>query len=350
MKALKGKSPRILLRAPNWVGDALLATPVIHTLRKNLPESEMIILARPWAAPIFEASPDIDGLIPYENKGRHQGIQGKLQLARLLRAQKFEAVIHFPHSFESAWISHLGRIPMRIGYATEGRRWLLTHPLRVTRELRRLHQVRYFSRLLEPLGITRDPLPEKDPLRLTIAAEHKKKMSLALHNWGFSPKEPLVGVAPGAIYGSAKCWPLTRFEALADRIRQEWQIRTVLLGTVQDAQVVPARANPPYLNLIGKTSLGEALALMEKCRLIIANDSGLMHAATALRVPLVALFGPTDVVRTGPWGKQFKVIRKDFACSPCLKKQCPEAKTCLEAIEVDEVWEAVRGFEGQVFH
>jgi lipopolysaccharide heptosyltransferase II len=348
MMALQIKPRKILLRVPNWIGDALLTTPIIHGLKKNLSDSEITVLARPWVAPIFEANPEVNGLILYEHTGLHQGIQGKLHLARLLRARKFEAVIHFPHSFESAWISHLSRIPIRIGYATEGRRWLLTHPLRSSKDLRNVHQVSYFFHLLEPLGIKKDPSPEKDPLRLTVAPEHKKKMALAMKTWGISSKDPLVGIAPGAIYGSAKCWPFRRFEELAEKIRQAWQARVVLLGTVHDAQGVPVKDNPPYLNLVGKTGLGEALALMEKCRLIIANDSGLMHAATALKIPLVALFGPTDLNRTGPWGKNFRIVRKDFPCSPCLKKNCPEQQTCLEAIGVEEVWEAVRGFKDQV--
>jgi heptosyltransferase-2 len=348
MKAIQIKPHKILLRAPNWIGDALLATPAIQALRKNLPDSEIVILARPWAAPIFEASPDVDGLIRYESQGLHRGIQGKLRLAGQLRSHKFEAVVHFPHSFESAWISKLSRIPLRVGYATEGRGWLLTHPLRLTGDLRRIHQVKYFFRLLEPLGLTGDPSPEKNPLRLTVAAEPKRKMIRALAARGISLKDPLVGMAPGAIYGSAKCWPFVRFEALAERIRTNWGARIILLGTAQDAQGVPPRDNPPYLNLVGKTSLGEALALIERCRLIVANDSGLMHAAAALKVPLVALFGPTDVNRTGPWGKNFRVVRKDFPCGPCLKKKCPEQKTCLEAIEVEEVWEALRGFKDQV--
>jgi heptosyltransferase-2 len=135
---------RILLRSPNWVGDALLTTPAVHSIRRHLPNSQITVLARPWVASLFQANPDVDKVLVYQKPGIHQGMGGKWRLARELKAQGFDCVVHFPHSFESAWISFLSRIPVRIGYATEGRSLLLTHSLGLTQARQKEHQVPFF--------------------------------------------------------------------------------------------------------------------------------------------------------------------------------------------------------------
>jgi len=343
------KGPRkILLRVPNWVGDALLTTPIIHSIKKSFPDAALIGLARPWVASLFESCPDLDGLIHYQKAGPHQGLKGKVQLAQQLREHNFEAVIHFPHSFESAWISYLSRIPVRIGFATEGRGFLLTHKLRPTKALKMEHQVAYFYHLLEPLGLLISPSPRKNPLCLKIPSGDQRQAEARLAGLGIRSGDFLIGLAPGAIYGSAKCWPFDRFEALAKKLHQSWRAKVLLLGTAGDALSGSIKESPYYSNLVGKTSLREALALIRNCRFMVCNDSGLMHAACALKIPMVALFGPTDAQRTGPWGKNFRVIKKDFPCSPCLKKTCPETKTCLEAIGVEEVWDELKKLKDQM--
>jgi heptosyltransferase-2 len=147
------------------------------------------------------------------------------------------------------------------------------------------------------------------------------------------------------MYGSAKCWPFDRFEQLAERLHQIRGAKVILLGTDTDALAGTGKNSGSYFNLQGKTGLGEALALIGSCRLMICNDSGLMHAASALGIPLVALFGSTNRRRTGPWGGVNRVIQKEFSCSPCLKKVCPVTPTCLEAISVEEVWEMIGKME-----
>jgi heptosyltransferase-2 len=338
---------KILLRVPNWVGDALLTTPAVQSIKKHFPQARITVLAKPWVAPVFEANPDVDRVIIYRKPGLHQGIGGKWKLAQELKNQAFDCVIHFPHSFESAWISFLSRIPTRIGFSTEGRGFLLTHRLQSTPARQNEHQVLYFFHLLEPLGIREDPSAEKNPLVLNSAQQNFEQAEARLRALGISPSEFLVGLAPGAIYGSAKCWPFDRFELLAERLTRAWQAKVILLGTDTDALSGRIKKSGPYFNLLGKTGLGEALALIQRCRLMICNDSGLMHAASALQVPLVALFGSTNLRRTGPWGGISQVIQKDFSCSPCLKKDCPVTPTCMEAITVDEVWETIRPLKEQ---
>ena len=329
------------------MGDALLTTPVVHSIRKNFPNSRITVLAKSWVAPIFEANPDVSTVIVYHTPGIHQGMRGKWKLAQELKAQGFDVVVHFPHSFESAWISFLSRIPIRIGYATEGRGFLLSHRLQSTQARQREHQVLFFSHLLEPLGIREDPSAEKNPLCLMVSLPSKHRAEARLQSLGVRQSDFLVGLAPGAAYGSAKCWPFDRFELLAGRLKKEWQAEVILLGTHTDTLSGTMIESGNYANLLGKTALEEALALIERCRLMICNDSGLMHAATALNIPLVALFGSTNPDRTGPWGGICRVIQKDFSCRPCLKKTCPEPKTCMEAITVDEVWEAILSLKTQ---
>lgn len=329
----------ILLRSPNWVGDALLTTPIVHSIKKSFPEARITLLAKPWVAPIFEACPNIDQVIVYQKPGIHQGLRGKWRLAQEIKKQGFEMVVHFPHSFESAWISFLSRIPIRIGYATEGRGLLLTHRLWPTRKRQKEHQVPFFFHLLEPLGIREAPSEGTNPLCLTVSPAFQEQAQARLQALGLNSSDFLVGLAPGAIYGSAKCWPFDRFEELAKRLKKEWRAKVLLFGTQTDALSGAFTESIQYHNLMGKTSLGEALALIQGCRVMVCNDSGLMHAASALRIPLVALFGSTNVSRTGPWGGLSRIVKHDFSCSPCLKKVCPERPTCMEAITVDEVWE-----------
>jgi heptosyltransferase-2 len=348
---VKQENPNhILVRSPNWLGDALMTTPVLHRLRKQFPQSSIAVLAKPWVSAVFGSSPDVDEVILYQNPGPHQGMRGMRRLAQGIKARGFDTVIHFPHSFESAWISFISRIPRRIGYASEGRGILLTHRLTLSRALKAEHQVPFFFHLLEPLGIKERPHPEKNPLEMTISAKDRLKAEIRLQDLNIFPEDQLIGLAPGAVYGSAKCWPLERFGALAEALIKSRGAKVLLLGTGVDTlagsgqEVVPG---PGFFNLLDRTDLGEALALIQKCRLVICNDSGLMHAAVALRVPLVALFGPTNRARTGPWGGRSRVIQKTFPCSPCLKKTCSEPKTCMEAITVEEVLEAVSAFRDE---
>jgi len=332
---------KILIRSPNWVGDALLTTPIVHSIKKNFPHSRITVLAKPWVASVFQASPDVDRLAIYQKPGIHQGIGGRGRLVQELKAQKYDVVIHFPHSFESAWISFWSRIPVRIGFAAEGRDFLLTHRLRPTRVRRKEHQVPFFFHLLEPLGIREEPASGKHPLRLTVSPTDQQQAEVRLQSLGVRPDDFLVALAPGAIYGSAKCWPFDRFELLAERLKREWQAKVLFLGTDSDALAGMNKIRTGTHDLMGKTSLGEALALIQRCRLMICNDSGMMHGASALKIPLVALFGSTNFHRTGPWGGISRVIKKDFPCSPCLKKVCPKSPTCMEAISVEEVWETL---------
>ena len=175
---------KILIRSTNWLGDALLTTPAIHSIKTHFPEAELTVLARPGVAQVFETNPDIRQVIIYENKGRHRGLRGKWLLAKALKQQHFEVVVHFPHSFESAWISFLSGIPVRVGYATEGRGRLLTQARPLPPGFNEQHQVLSFIQLLEGLGIREIPDPERHPLRLRVAENWKDQAGRRLSSFG----------------------------------------------------------------------------------------------------------------------------------------------------------------------
>jgi heptosyltransferase II len=338
---------KILVRSPNWVGDALMTTPAVHCLKTHFPDSHISVLAKPWVIPIFEANPDVDQMIIYQKPGIHQGIKGRWILAQEINRGAYDVAVNFPHSLDSAWIFFLSRIPKRIGYASEGRGVMLTDRLRINSARKEEHQVPFFFHLLEPLGIRETARPEKNPMLLQPDRHYQEQAEARLQALGVGPSDFLVGLAPGAVYGSAKCWPFDRFEWLAERLIKDWPAKVIFLGSQSDTLAGFFTQNTPVHNLLGMTPLGEALALIQKCRLMICNDSGLMHAAAALNIPLVALFGSTNLDRTGPWGGISRVIKKDFPCSPCLKKVCGEPRTCMEAISVDEVWETLHTMKSQ---
>jgi len=329
------------VRLPNWVGDALLATPALHALRLSFPRAEISILAKPWVAPLFEASPDCDRLIVYERPGRHAGLGGFTLLCRELRALKFEAAVLFQNAFEAALIARLSGIPQRAGYAADGRRLLLSHPVSLNGALG-LHHADYYLTLVERLGC--DTQVERR-LRLTLPEWAKEAAGERLAGLGLEGT-PLVGLAPGAAFGTAKRWPAERFAAVADALSRRLGTTTLIFGSRGEQEVARevARAmKTTSLDLAGRTPLLEAAAIIGRCSLFVTNDSGLMHLASALDVPLVAVFGPTDPQTTSPLGKNSRLVRGRANCAPCLKRHCPTDHRCLLSVSPEEVLEAALG-------
>ncbi len=329
---------KILIRSANWVGDAVMSLPAVASIRQNFPGAEISILAKPWVGELFQGSSDIDRLIVYRSPGVHDGLRGRLKLAGELRSGRFDAVFHLPNSFDSALVSFLAGIPRRAGYKTDGRGMLLTDGVPVDSGAKKTHQVEYYLHLVRQLGFR---VAGKIPA-LQISPSQRKDSQAILESCGLKNENRLIGVAPGAKYGSAKEWFAERYSDLASRISGETGSRVLILGSSGDrpaAARILHGAGAAAVDLTGKTSLGQAMALIARCRLFISNDSGLMHVASALGVPLVALFGSTDPVRTGPLNGKSRVVRKPVPCAPCLKPVCPKNRECMESITVGEVFE-----------
>jgi heptosyltransferase-2 len=327
---------RILVRAPNWVGDAVMSLPVLAGLKRLFPLAEITVLAAPRVAPLFAAQPGVTEIIRYPS-GR-----GKWQVLWELRG-RFDVALALPNSMESALGLWLVGVPSRVGYNTDARRLFLKEAVSGRRELAGLHTVFYLLGLLKALG----GVATFTPPTLYLEPEEEAMGAQILSEADLPGQGPWVGLSPGAAYGPAKRWEPARFAALGRELQREFGARLVLLGGDEERSVadeVREQLQGPVVDLVGRTSLRQALGVLSQLNLLVTNDSGLMHAAAALSVPLVALFGSTDPGATGPFTSRATVIRHPLPCSPCFKRTCEAGYTCLTAISVDEVVAAARSW------
>ncbi|MBW1741073.1 MAG: lipopolysaccharide heptosyltransferase II [Deltaproteobacteria bacterium] len=331
------KVKHILIRSTNWVGDAVLTTPAIRAVRKNFPEAEISILAKPWVIPIFYNNPHVDHIIHYDSAGRHAGWLGKGRLIQELRKGRYDLAILFQNAFEAAFMACLAGIPNRLGFDTDGRRFFLTHRIKVEPKLKQVHQIDYYLGILKGAGLSLDG---RD-LTLAVAEQERRRADEILRGHHITRQDRLVGVSPGATYGSAKRWSPGRYAALCDKIHEFHGARIIIFGGPGEKAIgdqVSESMKHPCVNLCGKTTLREAIALIEKCKLFVTNDSGLMHVAAALDIPLVAIFGSTNPITTGPSSSRSRIVRVPMPCSPCLKTECPEEHQCMREITVEGVY------------
>ena len=288
-------------------------------------------------APVFYNNPDIDHVLVYDSEGRHNGWSGKVRLSRSLRKGRFDLAILLQNAFEAALLAYLARIPCRLGYRTDGRHLLLTHGVHLEPRLKEVHEVEYYLGILEGSGLKSDG---RD-LTLQVSEKERWEAEEFLSEYQIKSGQPLVGVSPGAIYGPAKRWFPERFAALCDRLQESSGACMVILGGPDDAAIGDQMSRfmkIPPINLCGKTTLRQAVSVIDRCHLFITNDSGLMHVAAALNIPLVAIFGSTNPVTTGPSSSKSRIVRVPMDCSPCLKTSCPEDHRCMEEITVDRVY------------
>ena len=326
----KGKI-RILVRAPNWLGDAIMGLPFLENLRYIYPQSHIGIWCKPHLRPLFKAYSKIDQVITYPNS--------VFSLLRsCLKLRYFSACILLPNSFSSALSAFFTGIPQRIGYATDGRDLLLTQRYPPP-EQEALHQIDYYLHLLKCMGYkvkhcipTLNTLPEGE--------EEQKRLRLK-YGW----QRDYIVFAPGAAYGSAKCWPAFYFAKLAKEIKKT-AIEVLILGSQKDKPM--AKKILGYLdnkkgvyNLTGLTSLAGAMSIVKKSILVVTNDSGLMHLTAALKHSQIAIFGPTNPKRTAPYGETTKIIYHQVPCAPCKYRQCPKDHICMRQITVEEVFNII---------
>lgn len=333
------RAERILIRSANWVGDAVMTTPAVHAIRANFPASHITLLAKPWVAPVFEHNPDIDEIMLYQARGRHSGPVGLWRLAGDMRRRRFELAILFQNAFEAALLAFLARIPRRLGFTTDGRTLLLTERIRTWRPLKHGHLVDYYLGLLAGAGMTL----HGRRLTLVLTAAERQAARQALSREGLGDAAPLVGLNPGATFGTAKRWLPERYTELGHRMASEHGAAVVIFGAPNEAELgreLAARIGGDCVNFAGRTTLRQAMAMVGCCDLFITNDSGLMHVAAALDIPQVAVIGPTDPVATGPINAASRVVHLPETCefSPCLKSFCPiQDHRCMTAISVDRV-------------
>jgi heptosyltransferase-2 len=262
-----------------------------------------------------------------------------------LRRERFDVAVLLPNAFEAAWIAWRSAIPERIGYLRDARGFLLTRAVGVPRpgELP-AHETYYYLELLRRAGWI-ERLETVEHISLGVDPASLECAEASLHRAGARSGALRLALAPGAAYGSAKCWSPERYAALADRLIAEFDADVILFGTAAEnavAQRIATGMQRRPIVLVGETSIGELPALLASCHLFIGNDSGAMHVAAAVGLPVVGIFGPTDPAGTAPVTPRFTLVRQPVSCSPCFLRHCPVDHRCMARIEVDAVYAAAR--------
>jgi heptosyltransferase-2 len=315
----------ILVRGTNWLGDAVMSLPALRAIRQRYPEARITVLARGWVADLYRREPCAD------------------EVLLALGGERFDAAILFPNSFRTALEARLAGIPRRIGYNRDRRGFLLTDRIAPPKPGETPpHERFYYLELLRRAGIL-DALPPEEPI-LLYGAENARRAGLEMFRQ-MGMRGPVVGVSPGAQNSRAKQWLPERFVESALRVAAALGGGIAIFGSAAEralcremAEAV-RRAGVQVLSLAGETTLAQFIELAAACRVFLTNDAGAMHVASALGVPTVAIFGPTDFVATAPAGPASRIVRAGVHCSPCMLRDCPIDHRCMTSVTAEQVAE-----------
>jgi heptosyltransferase-2 len=323
---------RVLIRAPNWLGDTVMAVPTIRAIRCALPDAELWVLG-PWVATVLEAEPAVDRRLAHP-----RGWAARWRLAGALRHAGIDLAVLLPNSFEAALHAWLTGARVRIGYTGDGRSPLLTHSLPPPGDRR--HQVALYLDLLRPLGLA----PPADPPTLLVTPARRAEARALLERIGIGPGARAVGIQLGAAFGPSKLWPPDRLASLASTLEGEGAPAVFLGSPAAGGLLAAIAALMPRAprSLVGQDHPALLPALLQELAVLVAPDSGPAHVAAAVGVPVVALFGPTDPRLTAPLGKGHAALWSRPPCAPCFRPVCAIDHRCLGAITADEVLAAVR--------
>jgi heptosyltransferase-2 len=320
---------KLLILAPNWLGDAVLALPAIDDVRRAAAGATIAIGARRSVAPLFELVSSVDKVVVLRGKGD----------AGALREHSFEVALLLPNSFHAAFTVWRAGISERWGYRTDFRGPLLTRAHTPPADV---HQGAYYQHLVGLLGIPIGPL---EP-RLNVGEEARRAGRDALASRGWNRRGPLVAIAPGAAYGPAKRWPAASFAGVIRGLTKDGTT-AVLIGSEADRPagdevLAPLGPEAGVIDLIGRTDFATLAGVLTNCRVLVSNDSGAMHFAAALGLPVTAIFGPTNEQATYPLGSRHVVLTHHVWCRPCMLRECPLNHGCMRGIAVEHVLAAVR--------
>lgn len=319
---------RILVRSSNWLGDAVMTVPAVRAIKATWPEAKLAVLTREKLVDFWKMAPEVDEVI---SVGARDGL---FSVAKKIRKQ-FDLAIVLPNSVRTALEVYLAGIPRRIGREGEYRRWLLTGILAPQKNPGPpRHQMNTYLELVEFAGAKVDA----DLRRLDRAFQPRE------HPKPAAGEVMKIGLCPGAEYGPAKRWLPERYAEVANTISARRECQWMLFGAERDKPVgeeIEGKLEGNHSNLIGKTSLAELIAELSKCRLLLTNDTGTMHLAAFLGVPVVAIFGSTEPALTGPIGADHRILRHHVECSPCFLRKCPIDFRCMLAVTTDETVESV---------
>jgi heptosyltransferase II len=331
---------KILVRATNWIGDAVMSLPALRAIRGRFPDAWITVLAKPWVAALYDGEASIDRVDPLEGAPGARDWAGKFKLARGLRREHFDLAVLFPNSFESAAVVWLAGAKRIVGYARDGRSLLLSDAVAVPEKGEiPPHQRFYYLEMLRRASLI-ESIPDVPEIRLSGIAEARLRGEKLFERFGV--KLPVIGVSPGAAYGAAKRWLPERFGESAARLAAELGGSVAVFGSTAEKPICDAVASAAggrclVHNFAGETDLRAFIDMTAACRLYLTNDSGAMHIASALGVPSVTVFGPTDEAATGPLGPAARLVREPVECAPCLLRECPIDHRCMTRVTVEHV-------------
>lgn len=323
-----------VIRSPNWIGDGIMSLPAIRAYKNHFPGERLAVLAKGYLSDIYLNIPEIDEIIPIPDRW---GARSYFSCLRELRKKRFDRGILFTNSFSSALFFRLAGILRLAGYDRDLRGGLLHDRVPAPRQV--AHHQNYYLGIVGHLagGGIRGTFPAT----LVVTAAEKERADRWLAEQGIPPGTPIMAVSPAAAYGSAKAWPPERFREVIRRWGESRPEVTVLLlgaaGERQGTAAIAAGLPGRVVNLAGSLSLRRSIAVLSRCRLFMGNDSGMMHIAAALGVPLVAVFGPTEPGRTAPLAERFRLLHRGAECAPCRRRRCPTDHRCMTAIGVEDV-------------
>lgn len=321
---------KLLIRMPNWIGDCVMATAILPEIRRQYPQASITALCKFPLDDLLKFNPYVDKVISFQKKPS----------VAELRKEHFDLGILTTNSFSSAWDFFCMRIKRRLGFSTDCRRVLLTHPVKKDPLSKKQHLVKTYHRLIGNDGLIQGPC-------LFLHQDEDKLLNDFLKLFGCNLSATFIGVNPGAAYGSAKCWMPERFHETISRVHALYpDVKFLIFGDRSSQELASkiVHGHESYAHdLCGKTDLRLLMLLLRRCKVVLTNDSGPMHIADALKTPVVALFGSTNPLATGPYYHS-NTIYKHVSCSPCYLRSCPIDFKCMKSITVSEVVNHMRHF------
>ena len=383
---------RLLIKYPNWIGDAVMAIPFVRLAAEHFPRAAITVLVKKPLGDLLRHESSVSDIIEYTVTGGLRDIRGKYQLIISLRKRHFDCVLIMPRSFEAAlWMVFAG-IPQRIGLSGRFRSWLLTDALAVPSDARTHHQVFLYNHLLSPLnkryghtpspsqegryghtpspsqegrhrhtpnffdvhdrqGLGCEAVWEHNPLMKNLIPVTRDELLQAQHllsqSSGSASGEKIIVLNPSASYGTAKMWPAEYYRALIEKLTGLAHIKVVVIGKEAGyPNLGDVARQPAVLDVRGRTDIRGLAAVLKCSDLLITNDTGPMHIAAGVGTPILALFGPTNYMMTAPLGKH-TVIQHAVSCSPCMKRVCMKDHICMKSISVNEVYQKIIELTGR---
>jgi heptosyltransferase-2 len=334
---------RVVVRGVNWVGDAVMTVPALRELRRVLPQAHITLATRPWAEGLFADADFLDDILLYD-RGRRD-VRAVARQISAWRRRRFDLALLFQNAFEAALIAKASRVPIRLGYRSDGRRALLSHAIPLPGWRSNRHEIFYYLNLvaeLERLLYGSSEIMQREPqFALQVSEKRKTQAREFLLEQGVPVDSPLVALCPGSTNSRAKRWPAGRYAELADRFIEQMGASVLLIGSPDELdvsrEVKQLMRHQPFM-LTGSTDLAMAVAILSLTEILITNDTGPSHIAAALNRPTLVIFGPTDPRTTRPYSPLAQIIRHPPECAPCMLRDCPIDHRCMTAISPEEVF------------